>query len=193
MKSGVYTITNLVNGKIYVGYTYNIEKRGTRHFNDLRLNKHANRCLQRAFNKYTEENFKFEILVECSKYLLASEEHYWATLLKVHDRNFGYNIKPTHPDGLKRHSEETRKRISRANKNKNGKIVYQYDLQGNFIKKWDFIMDAANTLGVKASNISLCLNTSYNGSIGGYFWRQEFQPKIVLKNKRFLPKNRKVL
>jgi hypothetical protein len=42
--------------------------------------------------------------VECDKELLASEEHYWALLLDVH--NIGYNIKPTHPYGRPSISEK---------------------------------------------------------------------------------------
>lgn len=118
-KSGIYTITNIVNGKIYVGYSVNIPNRLNKHLKHLKLNKHPNEYLQRSFNKYKEESFLFEELVECSKTLLPAEEHYWATILNVHNRDFGYNIEPTHPNHLSIISEYTRAKISKAVKGKN--------------------------------------------------------------------------
>jgi group I intron endonuclease len=67
--------------------------------------------LQRAYNKYGADNFIFEILEECDKEFLASQENYWCNLLNCHNRSFGYNIQPTNPDNLKKHSEETKLKI----------------------------------------------------------------------------------
>lgn len=61
---GIYVITNTVNNKIYIGKSINLRKRKNEHFNKLRQNKHENSKLQRAFNKYGEENFTFTTLVE---------------------------------------------------------------------------------------------------------------------------------
>lgn len=94
---GVYTITNLVNGKIYVGKTRNLYERKSQHTRLLERNLHSNPHIQAAWNKYGKENIKWEILVECDKEYLESEEHYWATLLNTHDDQYGYNIMPTHP------------------------------------------------------------------------------------------------
>ena len=59
---GVYKITNLVNGKVYIGSSVNIKSRKWKHFYSLSHNKHQNQHLQRAYNKYGKENFSFEIL-----------------------------------------------------------------------------------------------------------------------------------
>ena len=58
---GVYKITNTIDNKIYVGSSVNIDKRFNTHKNDLSNNTHHNSKLQRAWNKYGEDNFKFEI------------------------------------------------------------------------------------------------------------------------------------
>jgi group I intron endonuclease len=124
MKSGIYTITNLIDNKIYLGYTFYFNKRRSDHFDALRRNTHPNIYLQRAFNKYGTDNFKFEILVECKKDFLSSEEHYWATILKVHDDRYGYNLRPTHPYGRVGHSTETKKKMSINRKGKGRKKGY---------------------------------------------------------------------
>jgi len=63
-KSGyVYSITNSINGKMYVGSTCNLRSRFLRHMNELRRNTHHNLFLQRDFNEYGESSFLFEPIV----------------------------------------------------------------------------------------------------------------------------------
>lgn len=65
MKGYIYKITNDVNGKFYVGSTINPQERMTHHFAALRNGVHHSIHLQRAFNKYGEEHFHFEIVEVC--------------------------------------------------------------------------------------------------------------------------------
>lgn len=60
----IYKIENLQNHKIYIGLTNNIARRRSRHFTDLRCNRHDNSFLQKEFNIYGEENFSFSIEFE---------------------------------------------------------------------------------------------------------------------------------
>lgn len=61
--SGIYTITNKVRGKLYIGESLDIYRRWhDEHIPQLRKNRHYNKELQNDFNKYGEENFSFEIL-----------------------------------------------------------------------------------------------------------------------------------
>ena len=41
-KCGIYTITNTIDNKVYVGYATNFRKRKAAHLSDLRKNKHKN-------------------------------------------------------------------------------------------------------------------------------------------------------
>lgn len=75
-------------------------------------------------------------------------------------------------------SEETRKRMSEARlghampKGKDSKkaiSVNQYDTEGNFIKRFDSITDAANEIGCQKSGISFCLKGRIRTS-SGYIW-----------------------
>lgn len=66
--SGIYTIINRVNGRIYIGESLDIYRRWHKeHMPQLRKNIHNNKELQNDFNKYGEENFSFEILERYSE------------------------------------------------------------------------------------------------------------------------------
>ena len=99
MKSkGVYRIVNNINGKLYIGSTGSkggFKKRWSYHLTDLRQNKHHSRHLQKAWNKYGEKSFVFEILEKIEDFtkeiLLIREQHY-LDLYKSYDVNLGYNI-----------------------------------------------------------------------------------------------------
>ena len=45
--SGIYKITNLLNGKVYVGQSQNVFKRKIQHFTALRNGNHENREMQK--------------------------------------------------------------------------------------------------------------------------------------------------
>ena len=64
---GIYSITNTLNNKRYIGYSIDIQRRWATHKRDLKNNKHENDHLQKAYNKYGEDAFKFEIIEECTK------------------------------------------------------------------------------------------------------------------------------
>ena len=64
---GIYCIVNIVNNKKYVGQSTDVEGRIAHHKSALRHNKHANDHLQKSWNKYGEDNFRFEILCFCNE------------------------------------------------------------------------------------------------------------------------------
>lgn len=101
---GVYKIINLKTKDLYIGSSIQIEKRFLRHKRDLRNNKHHSIILQRAWNKYKEENFKFEIIEEClEENLRAKEEYYLLNLKPV------YNIcKEAYSTAGREYKESTR-------------------------------------------------------------------------------------
>lgn len=65
--SGIYKIINKVNGKYYIGRSHNIVGRWHEHRYLLRHNKHYNKIIQNAWNKYGEDNFIFEVIKTCEK------------------------------------------------------------------------------------------------------------------------------
>lgn len=97
-KCGIYEIRNLVNNKVYVGSSANIDQRWRRHRNKLRTGKHTSKHLQHAWNTYSEDNFKFSIIEgidenheDFKKYLLEREQFY-IDKYNVCNPDFGYNI-----------------------------------------------------------------------------------------------------
>lgn len=52
----------------------------------------------------------------------------------------------------------------------NKKAVNQYDLECNFIRRWDSITEAAEALGIRSSGITLCCQRKYQTS-GKFVWR----------------------
>lgn len=63
LKSGVYKITNILNGRIYIGSAKEFKERWKQHRYALKNNKHSNKFLQADYNKCGEDAFKFEVLV----------------------------------------------------------------------------------------------------------------------------------
>lgn len=110
---GIYSITNTVNGKRYVGSTTNFKERIRQHFKLLRKNKHHSCHLQYAFNKYGESAFVSVIIEHVPIELLIDAEQ------KHLDANLdGYNIArcAKAPARGRRASAETRAKMSEAHK-----------------------------------------------------------------------------
>lgn len=61
---GIYQIRNKINGKKYIGSSQDIEARWVGHKRKLNNGGHYNTYLQRAWDKYGEENFVLDICEE---------------------------------------------------------------------------------------------------------------------------------
>ena len=117
MTCGIYMIQNLVNFKIYIGQSVNIEDRWRQHRSELRGNDHDNKHLQRAWNKYKEDNFEFTVICECDESQLNTKEIDYISKLKTYDPDFGYN--KTYGGEGGRPTEETRRKQSETQKGEN--------------------------------------------------------------------------
>ena len=81
--TGIYKITDLKNGKCYVGSSVEIGRRWKQHiWMCLGSSKCRNYPLYRAFTWHGTDNFSFEVLEECEIEELIDRERYYYNLLK---------------------------------------------------------------------------------------------------------------
>lgn len=71
----VYAIRNTLNGGMYIGSTTSYKSRWATHRSTLRRGKHHSFVLQKAWDKYGESAFAFELLVVCAKNLRIEYEN----------------------------------------------------------------------------------------------------------------------
>lgn len=85
----IYKITNIINGKSYIGKTYlSIEERFKQHIQDSKKARCENRPLYSAMSKYGIENFKIEVVEETN--IPAEREIYWIKFYNTYGKT-GYN------------------------------------------------------------------------------------------------------
>ena len=128
---GIYKIIN-PKGKIYIGQSTNIKNR-KKHYKYLNSSSIGSKLFN-SLRKYGWENHKFKIIEECSVKDLGRKEKYW----KVYYNSIqeGLNIQFDEEKGGIL-SEETRKKISNAWKNKTKEellIINEKRRQGNLGK-----------------------------------------------------------
>lgn len=77
MNSGIYLILQNSTGRHYIGSAVQLERRWDRHRADLKAERHHNQKLQRAWLKYGENDFEFQIIERCVEDRLIEREQYW--------------------------------------------------------------------------------------------------------------------
>lgn len=81
----IYQIRNIVTGWVYIGSTANFYRRVKQHSESLVAKKHFNKHLQKAYNKYGNDNFVVEVLESYQSHeihrgqLYEREQHYLDT------------------------------------------------------------------------------------------------------------------
>ena len=84
----IYKITNLINGKVYIGQTVrDVQERFREHC------RHEATAIDKAIKKYGKENFSVEVLCEAKSIGELNElEIKYISLYNSTDRIFGYNM-----------------------------------------------------------------------------------------------------
>ena len=113
---GVYEIRHVGSGRTYIGSSVEIEVRMNRHRWMLVENRHDNIHLQRAWNKYGESAFRFDIVEECAEKEIIEREQHWINETKSNSYNMCLQaMKPPSRKGCKL-TEEHKAKISEAGK-----------------------------------------------------------------------------
>lgn len=178
--SGVYSITNKINGKRYIGSSKNILYRYSTHFSSLRNNTHKNKHLQNAVNKYGIENFSFEIIeiVDNNKLLFKEQ----------------YHINKTKWEMLYNKTKIAGAGGADVNKKK----LYLIDLEGNIIKKFSSGTDVAiyfnsknidyskiNTKSIKKKKYRLVTPDFYNNNFDKIKSWKSYSNKAIDRTSKF--------
>lgn len=97
---GIYKVTNILNGKIYVGKSVDIQARWTTHLRESMIDDKQWQANYRgvktpfhaAIRKYGADNFTFEVIEECAFEQLNDREKYWIKTLDATNKEKGYNV-----------------------------------------------------------------------------------------------------
>lgn len=160
--TGIYKITNKINGKFYIGQAEDIYHRFRTHF--WAHGDHHNSAIDAAIHKYGLENFDLEILEECSKEQLNEREIYW-----------GENYYQGHcyiPEGYN---------IALLGGNQsniyNCQEVSQYDLNGHLIQT--YISYAAAGRAFHISSMAIRQAALKKSTSQGFLWAAGHETKIA--------------
>lgn len=154
----IYKITNTINGKAYIGQT----RRTIKWRFDQHKNCNKKYALYYAIDKYGIKNFKVEQLEECDNSKLDEREIYWIEFYNTYHK--GYNMTKGGRTGNK-----TQKRP-----------VLQYDMKGNFIKRYESLCDACflNNFN-EPQDIFRCCKGKIKYAYG-YQWKYENSDKQIV-------------
>lgn len=175
----IYKCTNKINGKMYIGKTYNFEKRKREHVYDM-----GNGLpFHKALAKYGLDAFEWEIIDHAKTDKEVKEkEVYWIKKLNtcIHSRNSnGYNITLGGEGGV----------------SWNSKPIVMFDLNGNYIDEFISGACAAVLMEMDRKSIQRAADNKYSRS-GNYQWRykNEWNGKNIGKyNKPKSTRNVKVV
>lgn len=170
--TGIYKITNLINGKCYIGQSCQIPVRWSQHKHEMNGAGGNNPYLYRALRKYGIDNFSFEVVKECDVDQLDTlERKYIASYNSLYPN--GYNLE-SGGWGRKNLSPLTKLRISLS---KRGTVsskrtpVNQYTSSGRYICTFPSMSEAAASVGkLSPGHIANCC-TGKRGLAHGFQWK----------------------
>lgn len=162
VKSGVYKITNTLNGKFYIGCTKHMSSRYRTHLSSLKRNISKCTILQNAVNKYGIGNFIFEVIEICDNY--QERETYYINTIKP---QYNIVVEQQEKRGI---SKETIIKMSESQKNRwinnpiRGYKVPHYKRDSRFkiiLAKEDEVLEFNSAKDV-AAKFNTCIQAVFN-------------------------------
>lgn len=168
----VYRLLNKVNSKSYIGATKNLKNRIREHVKDAKGEYSIFCSIHDAILKHGLLNFDLEILEvinDRNEDLLYSKETEYILKYKTTESEFGYNITSGGPRPRVL-NKETLAKISESSNNIKVKVA-SYNLNGEFIKEYNSIMDASRDTGIQSNDIVRLYKKEGTRRIGFMFRR----------------------
>lgn len=208
-KSGLYIIESEIDSKVYIGQTkQKFKKRYYHHAWKLKQGSHDNKHLQKAFNKYGENNFTFKILMEINDHSKLNENEViqidlYRSLGGCYNMQAGgqvSNIGIMSEEGRKSVSEKNRARMLGSKMSEETKSKMSESRKGNRYneKNWiinddvAFIIKTKLINGEKPPKIAKDLDISYkivNGILSNDAWKSvEVEGWLEFKGNRKITK-----
>ena len=168
----IYKVTNLMNGKIYIGKTNNFTKRKLEH---TRYDINNGNIFHKALKKYGESNFKWEIIDTCTGLDQINKlEKYYIKKFNSYKPN-GYNMTKGGDGGSMW----------------NARPVVCLTLDGNFVKRYNSASEAKHD-GFSDSNVlQCCKNILYQSKKHLFMFEDEYLKKGPKKYIKPINKNKK--
>ena len=116
--SGIYVIHNTKTGQVYIGQTVDLRRRWLSHKSTLACNRHTNKHLQRAWNKYGANTFKFKVLEHCDIEQLDQREQHFLDVYMAKDLCYNIACDVQKPFRGAEFSAEHRRKIGDAHRGK---------------------------------------------------------------------------
>ena len=162
----VYMHRNKINDKKYIGITC----RKPEHRWGKDGHSYKGQVFKKAIDKYGWNNFDHVILFnELSAEDAYKKEQELIKLYKSNQKEFGYNLSVGGEHGSTGYLN-----------NSMSVVVYQYDLDGNFIAEYPSLSEAERVTGISNSSISLCCKGKqmYTGEFQWSYTKVDKMPKI---------------
>lgn len=112
-KSGIYMITNIITGNIYVGQSIDLSKRFIKYFCHSYIKSKESLIISRALIKYGYSNFSVYILEYCDKSHLIQREQYYLDKLNP-EYNILRSMKIAGSSRGYKHSQDSKDKTSKA-------------------------------------------------------------------------------
>jgi hypothetical protein len=183
---GIYEITHIDSGKIYVGQTINSKARWWSHGS---LGSGCKK-LRNAIQKHGKHRFVFSMIeildgdVNSQDFLnlLTEREQHFLDLLQPFDDN-GYNLSRVATPGGYNKGVPKAGKTARGVGNIRNKVVQQYSIEGELLNTFFSIDEAVKRTNISRVSISQCL-TKRNRHARGFLWFYENEPFTPMRIKK---------
>lgn len=111
-KHYIYRITNLINGKVYIGQTNNLRRR----WNEHKSFRNGTTIIAKAINKHGSDNFSFKCIEICDSLTESNLQEAWQIMINNSLVPIGYNVELG--GSVNKHTQETLDKIAASNRGK---------------------------------------------------------------------------